>query len=95
VMEREEGWMRGGARRVRVEPKWRVDDIVVPPPSAVDGSKEGGKEGTQGWEKEEKTPMRGRVRLSEEERKVRYALFFSPFYYHIKVNIEFAGHPRT
>lgn len=61
-----EGGAWGGARRVRVETKWKVEDIVVP----VAGKNEkGSKDG-----EEVTTPVRGvgpRVRLTEEERKVR------------------------
>jgi hypothetical protein len=74
--EREEGafgFGLGGARRVRLETKWKVGDIVVPV---------GGAEGS-GEREGARTPGMGsvgrRVQLSEEERKVRSFIFFSFF----------------
>jgi hypothetical protein len=62
--EREDGAF-GGARRVRLETKWKVGDIVVPVEN-----------GTAGYNKEsQKTPLRGAGRVTEEERKVWFILF--------------------
>jgi hypothetical protein len=62
--EREDGAF-GGARRVRLETKWKVGDIVVP-----------AEKDTSGYNKEsEKTPLRGAGRVTEEERKVCFVLF--------------------
>ena len=62
--EREDGAF-GGARRVRLETKWKVGDIVVPAKKETEGYNKGG----------EKTPLRGTGRVSEEERKVGRFLF--------------------
>ena len=62
--EREDGAF-GGARRVRLETKWKVGDIVVP-----------AEKDTLGYNKEsDKTPLRGAGRVTEEERKVCFVLF--------------------
>jgi hypothetical protein len=61
--EREDGAF-GGARRVRLETKWKVGDIVVPV-----------EKDTAGYNKEsQKTPLRGAGRVTEEERKVCFIL---------------------
>lgn len=66
--EREDGAF-GGARRVRLETKWKVGDIVVPV-----------EKDTAEYNKEShKTPLRGRV--TEEERKVCFVLFLNSSFF--------------
>jgi hypothetical protein len=66
--ERETEWEDGafgGARRVRLETKWKIEDIVVP-----------AEKDTSGYNKKsEKTPLRGAGRVTEEGRKVCFVLF--------------------
>lgn len=77
LREREESaW--GGARRVRLEPVWKVRDIVVPVREGGEGEAVEGVEGGEGnlghgqIRGEMETPMKGmgRPRPSEAERKV-------------------------
>lgn len=93
-VEKEDGAF-GGARRVRLEAKWKVGDIVVPGPT----------EKSERDVEVEETPVRGigmgmgggasRARLTEEERKVRVSLRCvwgrCPDYYAVRW---LKGHPR-
>lgn len=71
----------GGARRVRVEPVWKVRDIVVPGPVKEDVGVDEGVGMRMGG-----TPVRiARGRVSEAERKVsRVLLIVSIFTLHLK-----------